>query len=103
MAVASVEEAELEIMVVNDIPGIGAETYERVLEAARVETDPPEGLIIHASGGIDVGWRVLSVWRSGDAFERFRDERLIPAVRDLGLPLRPTFERSSVHRIIQPS
>jgi hypothetical protein len=90
-------------MVVNDIPDVDAETYERVLEAARVETDPPEGLIIHASGAIGAGWRVISVWRSGDAFERFRDDRLIPAVRGLELPLRPTFERSLVHRIIQPS
>jgi hypothetical protein len=92
----------LEVMVVNDIPGVDAETYERVLEAARVEAETPEGLVIHASGAINGGWRVLSVWRSVDAFEGFRGDRLIPAVRALGLPLRPTFEVSPVHRIIQP-
>lgn len=92
----------MEVMVVNDIPGVDAETYERVLAAAGVESDPPEGLIIHAAGPIGTGWRVLSVWRSGEAFERFREARLIPAAQDLGLPIRPTFERSHVHRIIQP-
>ncbi len=92
----------LEVMVVNDIPGVDAGTYERVLEAAHVEADPPEGLVIHASGAVEGGWRVLSVWRSREAFERFRGERLIPAVRALELPLRPTFDVSPIHRIIQP-
>jgi hypothetical protein len=45
---------------------------------------------------------VLSSWRSREAFERFHDERLLSAVRRLRLPLRPTFERSEVHGIIQP-
>jgi hypothetical protein len=53
--------------------------YERVQEA--LGEDPPQGLIYHAAGEIDGGrWQSVSVWESEDDFNRFRDERLLPAV-----------------------
>ena len=58
----------------------GWDEYERVLKAVGVEDDPPEGLIVHAAGEEDGKWRSVSVWESEAAYERFRDERLMPAV-----------------------
>jgi hypothetical protein len=52
--------------------------YERVAKA--VGDDPPEGLIAHAAGEEDGHWRSVSIWESQEAQERFRDERLLPAV-----------------------
>ena len=60
------------------------EQYEAV--AREVGDDPPAGLIVHAAGVYDGNhWRSVSVWESEEAFNRFRDERLMPAVtRALG-------------------
>ena len=56
--------------------------YESVARAAGVADAPPEGLIVHAAGEQDGRWCAVSVWESEAAYERFRDERLIPAVRE---------------------
>ena len=58
------------------------EDYERVQKAIGIADNPPEGLILHAAGEEDGRWRMVNVWESEAAFERFRDERLMPAVRE---------------------
>jgi hypothetical protein len=53
--------------------------YERVQQA--LGEDAPPGLIYHAAGEIEGGrWQSVSIWESEDDFNRFRDERLMPAV-----------------------
>ena len=48
---------------------------------------PPEGARLVLAGPADPGWRVISVWDSEDARDRFFAERLLPAYRDAGLSL----------------
>lgn len=50
--------------------------YERF--AAALEGPPPEGLLLHAAGPTDEGFRIIAVWESEEAWERFRSERLGP-------------------------
>jgi len=57
--------------------------YERISEALDVDEHPPEGLILHAAGEEDGHWRSVDVWESEAAFERFRNERLMPAVVEI--------------------
>jgi hypothetical protein len=53
--------------------------YERVQQA--LGEDAPAGLVYHAAGEIDGGrWQAVSIWESEEHFNRFRDERLLPAV-----------------------
>jgi heme-degrading monooxygenase HmoA len=54
--------------------------YEAVVRAVGVDDNPPEGLIVHAAGEAGDRWQSVSVWDSQEAYERFRDERLMPAV-----------------------
>jgi hypothetical protein len=63
------------------------EQYERVT-APTVEP-APQGLILHAAGPTEDGFRVVHVWESREAWERFSQERLGPAVAALGGPARP--------------
>jgi hypothetical protein len=63
------------------------EQYERV--AAPTVEPPPEGLILHVAGPTDEGFRIIDVWESKQAWERFRAERLAPAVAALDGPARP--------------
>lgn len=55
------------------------ESYERL--AAALGDGVPDGLIVHVAGPTDSGFRIIDVWESQEAWERFRNERLRPAVR----------------------
>ena len=77
--------------------------YERVQQA--VGEEAPPGLIYHAAGEVEGGrWQSVSIWESEDDFNRFREERLMPAVEralpaDLaqgGPPPSETFEAKHV-------
>ncbi len=83
------------------------ESYEPL--AADIERARPDGLILHAAGRTDEGFRIIEVWESEEAWRRFA-ERLDPFdaprfVREL----QPThlvlgggtksLNESSVHRI----
>jgi hypothetical protein len=57
------------------------EDYETVSNAIGSDDDPPAGLIVHAAGEVDGKWQSVAVWESEEAYERFRDERVLPAVR----------------------
>lgn len=45
--------------------------------------ESPEGLIVHSAGQGDRGWYVYDIWESREAFERFMDEKLMPAVNEV--------------------
>jgi uncharacterized protein YeaC (DUF1315 family) len=65
----------------------------------------PAGLIYHAAGEQPDGcWQAVSIWESEDGFNRFRDERILPAVRralgedmaDAGPPPSESFEAKHI-------
>jgi hypothetical protein len=53
--------------------------YEQVAKALNVDADPPAGLVVHAAGEVDGKWRSVDVWESEADYNRFREERLMPA------------------------
>ncbi len=55
------------------------ENYERL--AATLGDGVPDGLIVRVAGPTDSGFRIIDVWESQEAWERFRSERLRPAAR----------------------
>ena len=58
--------------------------YERVT-AKTVQPAPP-GLILHLAGPTEEGFRIIAVWENEAAWERFRIDRLAPAIAALGGP-----------------
>jgi hypothetical protein len=54
------------------------ETYQRVKTA--IGPDQPAGLVMHLVVKSDRGLRHIGVWESRSDWERFRDERVRPAV-----------------------
>jgi hypothetical protein len=47
---------------------------------------PPEGARLVMAGPADRGWRVVAVWDTRQACDRFIAERLKPAYAEIGLP-----------------
>lgn len=58
------------------------EHYERF--AAAFEGTPPDGLLLHAAGPTDEGFRIIGVWESEADWERFRADRLDPGAETVG-------------------
>ena len=57
----------------------------------------PFGLILHVAGPTDEGVRVIDIWESEQAWQRFRGERLAPAIAALGGPARPESTFRDLH------
>ena len=58
--------------------------YQAVHSGVGVDENPPEGMIFHSAGPIEGGWGVIDFWESREAFDRFMESRLQPALGELG-------------------
>jgi hypothetical protein len=74
--------------------------YQR-FDAAIVEPVPP-GLILHAAGPTDEGFRIIEIWESQAAWESFDARRLVPTVAELAGPTRPRprFRDLQAHHLV---
>ena len=83
------------VVMVHDSPGVTQEQYEQV--GARL-TDgrglkslsdwPVDGILSHSAGPTADGWRVIDVWESEEAFQRF-GEVIGPVLQQLDYPGQP--------------
>jgi hypothetical protein len=84
------------IVVVFQAPGLTQEAYEQSVLGvtggkSRVESPadwPVEGLLAHIAGQGANGFRVVDVWESEEAFQRF-GEKLIPILQEIGVDAQP--------------
>jgi hypothetical protein len=89
------------IVIANTINGGDEEMYEAVTQ--KVMGDQlPDGCQVHIAGPVPGGWRVITVWDSDAAFNRFREEKLIPAIlEERGEEaVAPNIETHPVHRVM---
>ena len=91
-----------------DFPeAVGTDMYDGVQAEMDVANNPPEGLIFHWAGEVDGKWTITDVWESREAYERFREERLFPAIQkvsgmDPASAPQPTISEFAVHDYIKP-
>jgi hypothetical protein len=90
------------VVIVNEIEGGSQSFYESVNPKVMPDGKLPAGCQIHIAGPVDKGWRVITVWDSEEQFQQFRDEKLIPAIREAGADDRiaPSIKASPVYRLI---
>jgi hypothetical protein len=72
------------VVIVNEIEGGSQELYDQVNPKVMEGGTLPEGCQLHIAGPFENGWRVITVWDSEEQFQGFRDEKLIPALREAG-------------------
>jgi len=80
-------------------PGVTQEQYNHVMSHLGLDSNPPSGAIFHVSGFSEGGLRVLDIWDSQQAFERFQKERLTAAVQKAGIASQPKIKFFPVHNI----
>jgi hypothetical protein len=76
------------VLVTSDLPGVtGLEDRELAPMVKLLRKQ--KGLIVHADGPGDHGWRAISIWESREDFERFFDAAIKPNLPP-GAPVRDT-------------
>jgi hypothetical protein len=92
------------MVLIQDLDEATLDQYDQVNEKLGVDDDPPAGLLIHTASEHGGGVRIVDVWESEDAWNRFREERLMAAVIEVfgeqdGPPQQETHE---THHVIKP-
>ena len=83
-------------------PGMTQDQYNRVMSNLGLDANPPAGAIFHVSGFSEGTLRVLDIWDSQQAFERFQQDRLNAAVQQAGISGQPKVQFFPVHNIYAP-
>ena len=68
------------VLMTMDIP-IARAHLEAVSAAMAVQDDPPDGIIAHVLTETSDGVHVVDIWESQADFQKFNDERLMPAMQ----------------------
>ena len=83
------------VVLVHQGPDITRASYDQVVRsmtgkdrAESVSDWPVEGLLVHAAGEGPNGFRVVDVWESEEAVQRF-GERLAPHLQEAGITSEP--------------
>ena len=78
--------------------GVTQEQFDAVNARVDPDSNPPKGLLFHASGPIDGGWGVIDFWESRAAFDEFQG-RIHQAVTAAGVEMQgpPDVKEFPVH------
>lgn len=91
------------VVIVNEVEGGDQDFYEAVNSKVMPGGEMPAGCQVHIAGPMENGWRVITVWDSDEAFQQFRNETLLPALREAAADERiaPNISSNPVHRLLQ--
>jgi len=84
-------------------PEVSREQYESARREVKWEENTPKGAKFHTAWIAKDGFRVLDVWESAADFDRFVSDRLMPAVKRLGIQGEPRVEISDAIAIFAPN
>lgn len=83
--------------------GLNAQSYDAVTASVMPGDQLPDGCLLHIAGPVEQGFRVITVWDSREAFDRFREDKLLPAIQEIagdGAPPAAEPEVNPVHKLI---
>lgn len=87
------------ISVVAQVRDLTAEEDAALAEALDLGASSPAGGRVRLDGPAGGGRRIVGLWDSDADYERFRDDRLLPALRGLGRPLRLIEKRPAAETV----
>jgi hypothetical protein len=91
------------VVIVNEMEGADSSIYDEVNPKIMPGGKLPDGCECHIAGPIDGGWRVITVWESEDRFNEFRNDKLLPALKEAGAEGRiaPKITANPVHKLLK--
>ena len=83
------------VLMVHESPGGTEEQYQEVVSRishgkgfGSLRDWPVDGILFHVAAPMEGGWRVIDIWESEDAFERFGSV-IGPVLQEVGFPGEP--------------
>ena len=85
------------------LEGLTQEQFDVMERSVDPDSNPPDGLIFHASGPIDGGWGVIDFWESREDFDAFQSQ-IEAGMGASGIELEgaPDIKEFPVHEVIHP-
>jgi len=83
--------------------GVTQDQYNQVMRTLDLDKKPPAGGIFHVAGFTAGTLRVLDIWESQQAFEKFQKDRLAEAVQKAGITSQPNVQFFPAHNIYVPN
>lgn len=88
-------------------PPVAQDMYDAVSAKLDVESNPPDGLVMHCAGDLDGTWQIIEVWESEEQARRFENDRLAPTIGEVagdGAPNRADAKITTyeLHNLITP-
>lgn len=80
------------VVMIMEWEGVTLDQYEQTRKLVNWEGDVPPGGIYHVAAHDGRGMRVTDVWESAELFQQFVENRLMPGVKQLGIPGEPKVE-----------
>ena len=77
--------------------------YDQARQKVRWDQDTPTGAKLHVSGFGDDGLHVTDVWESEQAFNDFLQQRLTPAIQEVGIQGQPDVKFFPLHGVYAPA
>jgi len=84
-------------------PGLAKKDYDDVRREVNWEGNAPAGGKYHVAWETADGINVVDVWESGQRFEQFLQNRLMPAVQKLKIPGQPRVDLFEAHATYAPN
>jgi hypothetical protein len=82
--------------------GFTQQQYDTLRPIVNWEGDPPEGLISHVAWFREGGMTIVDVWESSAKFDDFFEERLQPAIQQIGVQGQPATKWFDAHAYFIP-
>ena len=83
--------------------GVTQNQYNQTMKILDLDKNPPVGGIFHVAGFTGGTLRVLDIWESQQAFEKFQRDRITAAAQKAGIGGQPKVLFYSVHNIYAPA
>jgi hypothetical protein len=82
--------------------GATLQQYDQVIQKMgfQPEGSGPPGALFHWVTKTTDGFRVVDVWRSREAFDKFSQEKIGPLTQEAGITARPDIEFFEVHNYL---
>lgn len=84
-------------------PEATREQYDQAREKVGWDRQTPEGAKLHLSGFADDGLHVTDVWESEQSFSAFMEQRLAPAIAEIGIQGQPDVKFLPLHGLFAPA
>jgi hypothetical protein len=80
-------------------PGVTSDQYDAVMARLGLDANPPAGGIMHMAALTDEGLEACDVWQTEQAFTSFLEQRMLPAVSELGISGEPDIRVVPLHNL----